>query len=301
MIWVRLAEDGVGTLAALYERRSCLSGCHAELVEASLSFLFVPFPCRNDPNPKSKNRVIALWKLFFSAKLAIPSRVAVRLDQIVPWGRTAREYELMFRLTAEDLSSGILDCGGGPASFNAEFTARGHRVISVDPIYSFSGAEILGRFEATVPTMLSEVRSTPDDWTWTYHRNPDDLCATRRAALDTFLTDYEAGLRDQRYIVGELPILPFNSGQFGLAVCSHLLFLYSDLLSAGFHVQSVLELCRVAREVRIFPLLSLDGKPSPHVVAVREALAASGWNSEIVSVDYELQRGGNEMLRVFTP
>ena len=75
----------------------------------------------------------------------------------------------------------------------------------------------------------------------------------------------------------------------------------SGLLTAEFHVRSVVELCRVAREVRIFPLLSLDGKFSPHIDAVRAALAAAGWESEIVRVDYELQRGGNQMLRVFKP
>lgn len=227
--------------------------------------------------------------------------MAVSLDQIVPWGRSAREYELMFGLNAEDMSSVILDCGGGPASFNAEMTARGHRVISVDPMYSFSGPEIQRHFEATFENMLAQVRSTPDDWTWTYHRNPDDLCANRRAALERFLADYDAGKREQRYVVGELPALPFPANKFGLAVCSHLLFLYSDLLSAEFHVLSVRELCRVAREVRIFPLLSLDAEPSPHVAAVQTALATEGWKSEVVSVDYELQRGGNEMLRVFRP
>jgi hypothetical protein len=70
--------------------------------------------------------------------------------------------------------------------------------------------------------------------------------------MEKFLADYERGLREQRYITGELPSLPFDSGSFGLAVCSHLLFLYSDLLSEDFHIRSVLELCRVAGEVRLF-------------------------------------------------
>lgn len=44
---------------------------------------------------------------------------------------------------------------------------------------------------------------------------------------------------------------------FDLAVCSHLLFLYSEHLSEDFHVESIKELCRVAGEARIFPLLEL--------------------------------------------
>lgn len=147
--------------------------------------------------------------------------------------------------------------------------------------------------------MLAQIRATPEDWTWTYHRDPEDLCANRRAAIEKFLADYNDGLRDHRYMVGELPSLPFGSDSFGLAVCSHLLFLYSDLLSEAFHIQSALELCRVAREVRLFPLLTLRGEPSPHLAAVRSALDSEGWTSKVVSVDYELQRGGNQMLRVF--
>jgi hypothetical protein len=225
--------------------------------------------------------------------------MAVQLDQIVPWGRTGGEYDLMFGLSAPDLSGGVIDCGGGPASFTAEKSASGCRAVAVDPIYTFSGLEIRTRFEAVVDSMLSQVRATPDDWTWSYHRDPDDLLANRRAALERFLADYERGLREGRYLAGELPCLPFASSSFGLAVCSHLLFLYSDLLTEEFHIRGVRELCRVAREVRIFPLLTLARKPSPHLAAVRAALKADGWSAEVVRVDYELQRDGNQMLRVF--
>jgi hypothetical protein len=228
-----------------------------------------------------------------------PAHMTVHLDQIAPWGRSFNEYRLMFKLSEQNLSGGVLDCGGGPASFTAELSASGHRAISVDPIYAYSGSEIRARFEVTAESMLSQVRATPCDWTWSYHRDPDDLLANRRAALESFLADYERGLPDCRYIVGELPSLPLSSGSFRLAVCSHLLFLYSDLLSEDFHIESLRELCRVAQEVRVFPLLTLGHKPSPHLSVVRSALDAEGWTSEVVRVDYELQRGGNRMLRVF--
>ena len=78
-------------------------------------------------------------------------------------------------------------------------------------MYRYAGSEIRARFEAEAEPMLSQVRATPDDWTWSYHRDPDHLLANRRAALDTFLADYERGLRDCRYVVGELPSLPFFS------------------------------------------------------------------------------------------
>ena len=225
--------------------------------------------------------------------------MAVHFDQIIPWGRLRREYDLMFNLSAGDLSAGVLDCGGGPSSFTAEISAEGYRAVSVDPIYVLSGPEIQARFEAIEDSMLSQVRSTPDDWTWSFHRNPEGLLANRRAALRGFLADYENGLRQGRYLVGELPHLPFDEGWFGLAVCSHLLFLYSDLLTEDFHIRAAEELCRVAREVRIFPLLTQGRSPSPHLAAVRSALEAYGYSTEVVRTGYEFQRGGNQMLRAF--
>jgi hypothetical protein len=225
--------------------------------------------------------------------------MGIALDQIVPWGRSRAEYDLMFRLAPAELSGGVLDCGGGPASFTAEVSADGVRAISVDPLYAYSGSEIQARFESTVEPMRAQVRATPADWTWGYHRNLEELISHRRVALERFLADYDPGRRHHRYLVAELPSLPFAAGAFGLALCSHLLFLYSDRLSAAFHARSVLELCRVSREVRVFPLLTLSHEPSPHLAAVRSAVEAAGWGSEIVAVDYELQRGGDRMLRVF--
>ena len=225
--------------------------------------------------------------------------MAMRLDQIIPWGRTFREYELMFQLGPEERAAGILDCGGGPASFNSELTARGHRAVSIDPIYEFTGADIRSRFDAAAPLVMEQVAATPDDWDWSYHLDAAGLLANRTAALERFLADYERGLREHRYRCGELPVLDFRAGEFGLALSSHLLFLYSDMLPAEVHLRSVRELRRVAREVRIFPLLDLNGRMSPHVSAVREDGNESGWRSEIVKVSYGMQRGGNEMLRIF--
>ncbi len=224
--------------------------------------------------------------------------MAIDLDHIVPWGRSRDEYLRMFALVPRDLADGVLDCGGGPASFTAEVTGAGFRAMAVDPLYTHPGEAIRARFNSVLGPMLDQVRATPADWTWTYHRDPDHLAANRRTALERFLADYDAGRAAGRYRVGQLPDLALAPRSFGLALCSHLLFLYSDLLSQEFHVRSALELCRLAPEVRIFPLLTLRREPSPHLGAVREALHAAGWRTEVRTVSYELQRGGNQMLRV---
>ena len=184
--------------------------------------------------------------------------MSVELDEIIPWGRSRHEYELMFSLNRADLQKNILGCGDGPASFNAEMTQAGHSVVSFDPIYSFSGADIQARFDASSEVIVSQVRATLETWNWNYHHSHEGLLTNRRNALMKFLADYENGKRAGRYRVASLPSLQFSDGQFDLALCSHLLFLYSDQLSEKFHVQSVMELCRVAKEIRIFPLLALS-------------------------------------------
>jgi hypothetical protein len=88
------------------------------------------------------------------------------------------------------------------------------------------------------------------------------------------------------------------AGLVELALCSHFLFLYSEQRDLEFHMQAIAELCRVAGEVRIFPLLELGSVRSRHLDAVVSSLRGRGHLVEAVKVDYELQRGGNEMLRI---
>jgi hypothetical protein len=220
------------------------------------------------------------------------------LSEIVPWGRSHAEYVAMFGLSSSDLCKSILGCGDGPAGFNAGQTARGGRVVSVDPIYEFGGAEIGRRFEEAAPGIISQLRRTEADWVWTHHTSPDQLLDTRRQALRAFLEDYGRSRAEGRYLTASLPCLPFADRAFGLALCSHLLFVYSGILSEQFHVDSVLELCRVADEVRLFPLLALDHRPSPHLSSVLGAVTARGLRVQVVRVPYEFQPGGNEMLLV---
>jgi len=204
----------------------------------------------------------------------------------------------MFSLRESDLSQGVLDCAGGPSSFTAEAAAARIRAVSVDPLYRFSEEEIRSRFEAVAVPLLDQVRAAPERWVWHFHPSPDHLLACRRSALEAFLSDYADGKAAGRYRIGELPCLPFGTGSFGLALCSHLLFLYSDLLDETFHVQAVRELCRIAAEIRVFPIVSLAGGPSPHLPAVLEAIRELGRTAEIVPVEHEFQRGAKQMLRI---
>jgi hypothetical protein len=77
-----------------------------------------------------------------------------------------------------------------------------------------------------------------------------------------------------------------------------LLFLYSDQLSLEFHIDSIFELLRICPEVRIFPLLKLNGEPSPYLDRVMQELSSKGFGVQIQPVAYEFQKGGNQMLKV---
>ncbi len=220
------------------------------------------------------------------------------LKDVVPWGRSFDEYRGMFSLSEEDLASRLLGCGDGPASFNAEATSNGASVVSCDPIYRWSAEEIGKRIDETVDVITDQTRQNSAQFVWTSIRTVEKLKAVRLGSMEKFLRDYDEGKRQGRYVEGALPALPFPSGSFDLAVCSHFLFLYSNHLSLDFHARSIEELCRVAREVRIFPLLSLDGHRSPHVDAVSERLRVDGHEVAIEGVRYEFQHGGNQMMRV---
>ncbi len=222
-----------------------------------------------------------------------------QLDNVIPWGRSLDEYEAMFALGDEELNANILGCADGPASFNAEMTARGGSVISVDPIYRFSATEIRTRIDGTYETVMQQLVSNLDDFVWTRIPSPEALGEMRLKAMRTFLADFPQGKQDGRYLDGELPSLPFADQQFDLVLCSHFLFLYSEQLSAEFHFRAIEELLRVGREVRVFLLLTLARERSPHVEAVCEHVRELGRNFKIERVDYEFQRGGNQMLRIW--
>lgn len=207
----------------------------------------------------------------------------------------------MFALSETELRSRILGCGDGPASFNAEATRRGSRVVSCDPIYRLTAGEIRSRIDETCAEILEQTRSNMQEFVWDNIPSIEALGDLRMSAMLDFLEDYDAARSSNRYVVAELPDLPFDDQSFDLVLCSHFLFLYTAQLSVEFHCSAALEMCRVAGEVRIFPLLALGGQPSPHVEPVADALRQHGCLVSIEQVKYEFQRGGNQMMRIRRP
>ncbi len=55
---------------------------------------------------------------------------------------------------------------------------------------------------------------------------------------------------------------------------------------------------RGEREARVFPLLASSGSRSPCLETCIEAVRSQGFHVTVGDVQYEFQRGGNEVLRI---
>ncbi len=224
--------------------------------------------------------------------------MSFQLKEIVPWGRSFQEYVAMFALSEEDLGKRILGCADGPASFNVELTKQGGAVVSIDPLYALSMDAISRRIDETFDDVMRETHKNRDEFVWGHISSVDELGQVRMKTMRDFLSDYPKGKVEGRYLAESAPNLGFPSDSFGLALCSHFLFLYSDHLDLRFHIDTITELCRVCGETRLFPLLQLGAVPSPHVEPVIEHFRAQGYDVTYVQVPYEFQRGGNQMLKI---
>ena len=224
--------------------------------------------------------------------------MTVEYHDIKPWGRSFDEYVRMFSLTPTDLKGKIMGCGDGPASFNAELTERGGNITSVDPVYYFSADQIKQRIGEAHDEVIDQTRKNYNKFIWQEIYSVEKLEKIRMSAMAKFLEDFPKGTIQKRYVPGELPFLPFSDKEFDLALCSHLLFLYTDNLSLEFHLRSLEELCRVSNEIRIFPLMDLNANRSSYVEPIINFLRIIKRDVMEVKVAYEFQKGGNTMLKI---
>lgn len=217
---------------------------------------------------------------------------------IIPWGRSFNEYLDIFNLSEEDMTRDIVGIGDGPASFNVRMYQRGTPIISVDPIYKFSEAELRQRIHETYDDVIAQARHNKDKFLWTKITSVDELAEIRMQAMDEFCRDFESGKQQGRYIDASLPNLPFPDHCFDLVLSAHLLFFYSANRDLAFHLDAIRELLRIGTEVRIFPIVDVNSKPSPFLSPVIAQLEKDGITCSVERVPYHFQKTGNEMLRL---
>ncbi len=214
--------------------------------------------------------------------------------------RTFAEYAAFFNLDPGRILAGrrILDCGAGFASFAVEARAYGADVIAADPMYGRTTEALAALGAAEITQVMRTARTHADKFAFTTFRDFDDAENCRRTALTGFLCDYAGGFAAGRYVRAELPALPFADDTFDLALNSHFLFLYATRLGETFLAQALRELARVAHEVRVFPLVDLDGRDYAQEPEHLQQLAGSRLRAEILPVRYEFLKGAKSMLRL---
>ncbi|MDA3846468.1 MAG: SAM-dependent methyltransferase [Vallitaleaceae bacterium] len=224
--------------------------------------------------------------------------MGIILENTIPLGRRKEEYIAMFNIQQEELTYSILDCGGGPSSFNREMTKDKGNVVSIDIIYQFKDTEIQNRIDETFEDMMKQAQDNKDKFVWNHIASTTELRNLRKTAMTMFIEDYQSGLKEGRYIYAQLPTLPFRDNEFDLALCSHLMFLYSDILSYEFHFESISEMLRVASEIRIFPIVDLNCNQSAYVEDIMASFKAKGYEVTIEACGYEFQKGANKLMRI---
>lgn len=223
--------------------------------------------------------------------------MAFKLNSVVPWGRNREEYKLMFQLNERDLSKKFAGFGDGPACFNCEMTQNGGSVISFDPIYQCTKEEIEKRIEEVRVTVMQQMRENRDNYVWKNIRNLDELENTRMSAMKKFLSDYEKGRAEGRYVFHELPDpLPYEADHFDIGLSSHFLLMYTAL-GYDFHIAAMTEMLRVCKEIRIFPIVDLDANQTDLIERVI-AYFQKDYRAEIVKTEYEFQKGDNQLLMI---
>lgn len=221
--------------------------------------------------------------------------MAFKLDSIVPWGRNLSEYRLMFQLDDSDMSRKIAGFGDGPASFNCEATKKGYSITSFDPIYQFSKNDLQKSINDARIIVMKQMKENMDNYVWTNIRDLEELENMRMSAMRLFLSDYEQGKEENRYIYHELPNkTPYEDNSFDIGLSSHFLLMYT-FLRYDFHIEAITEMLRICREVRIFPIVDLDANNTDLISKVIKYYKKS-YDVEIRTTRYEFQKGDNKLL-----
>lgn len=226
------------------------------------------------------------------------SRTKLDLERIIFIGRTYDEYVSMFDLKMEQLrDKRILDCPAGACSFTAVAARQGFDVMACDIAYDHAPNDLERKGLQDVTYAMEQLAQVAGQYDWSFFGNIDGLRAHRLQAL----RDCSAHRREEphRYVPAVLPSLPFEDGAFDIILSAHFLFMYSDRLDATFHRLTIEELLRVAKEeVRIFPLVDLEGKRPAQVDEVIDQVNNLGYEVQELMVPYVLMRGGNTMLSI---
>ena len=111
--------------------------------------------------------------------------------------------------------------------------------------------------------------------------------------LQQFTQDFQSGFKENRYVVGFLPQLPFSNHQFDLLLSSFFLLFNEDKLDQCWN--NLMEMLRVATEVRIAPLSAAQAFLGPLMLK----LQTHSFGIEVCSITAP-SLASSAMLRVWS-
>ncbi|MGG5255136.1 SAM-dependent methyltransferase [Neobacillus sp. SM06] len=220
------------------------------------------------------------------------------LERIIFIGRTFEEYLDMFSLSIEALrGKKILDCPAGACSFTAVGNKSDLNVTACDIAYDYSGEDLKKKGLRDLEHAMENMEIAKSNYKWDYFKDIEGLKKHRLSALIACTDDMDKfGIN---YISAALPSLPFKDEQFDLLLSAHFLFMYANRLDYQFHIKTVKEFLRVTKEeIRIFPLVDLEGKRYEHLDQLLATLVDLGCSIEEAKVAYEFQTKANTMLKI---
>lgn len=221
------------------------------------------------------------------------------MRKLVLWGHSVNEYREMFDLSQEDMDSRILEYGCGPSDVNAQQVHEAYEAVSCDPLFVLDKDTLFSKSVMIFAEMADEIRKEQAQFDFSECGGLEQLIEQRQQGLKTFFADYEQGKAEGRYYGVSDYHLPYPDFSFDFALSSHYLFADLEDQTIDFHLNVIRELARVAKEVRIFPLIDREGKTSEFLGPVLLQLQQEGYGAEVREVDYHLHKAENAMLRVW--
>lgn len=221
------------------------------------------------------------------------------MRRIALWGQHLDEYQDMFALTDDDLRKSFLEYNSGVSAFNVEVRSKALSCVSCDPWYVLDKNSLREKIELNFNTRIRELQNNLDSLDVSRYGSFEQLVNYRRKGIESFFADFEDGLVSKRYLPITTDELPFPDFQFDFALIANNFFADLDYQTVEYHIAKIKELARVAKDVRIFPLVDANGTPSNLLGPIIMGLYQDNFRVEVKDVAYYLQHRGNAMLRVW--
>lgn len=221
------------------------------------------------------------------------------MKRTVLWGHHLDEYRDMFDLMETSYSMSFLEFQSGASAFQSELRGQASHLISYDDWFGLDKIAITQRIQTSFDNRVTQIKARQNEFDLNRYGGLEQLVAYRREGVARFLQDYDQGHAEGRYLPVESDALPFESFFYDFALSAHHFFSSTVPQNVDYHVRTIQELARVAKEVRIFPLVDANGVVSPLLGPVLLALQQLNYGVEVRDVRYHLQPKGNAMLRIW--